>query len=137
MPEGKLDPERGRAVAAALRELGVKGILVTAAEQGYVTELACAMPECHCPDELGGVTYFDPVTTSLSDWMPTIEHFPIPKRDGGRKTVDNVVLAHRLCNRIDYSKAVGRSHKSDLARIERARDEAIQRRNRTRSIKPS
>ena len=28
------DPERGRAVAAALKALGVKGILIKAAEQG-------------------------------------------------------------------------------------------------------
>jgi hypothetical protein len=31
------DPERGRAAAARLKALGVKGILIKAAEQGYIT----------------------------------------------------------------------------------------------------
>jgi len=52
MSRVELDPERGRAVAARLRALGVKGILIKAAEQGYITQLACKMPECCCPEEL-------------------------------------------------------------------------------------
>jgi len=60
------------------------------------------MPECFCPEELGGTCYFEPVTTK-SDWMPTHEHFPLSKREGGHRDVDNAILAHRLCNRIDYS----------------------------------
>lgn len=123
------DPERGKAVAAGLRDLGVKGPLIKAAEQGYITELACAMPECRCPEELGGASHFEPVTTDWSDWrsdwMPTLEHFPIPKREGGRQAVDNAILAHRLCNRLDYSITAGRSHAGDLERIERAREEGI------------
>jgi hypothetical protein len=48
------DPQRGRAVAAKLKALGVKKReLIRAAEQGYITELACKMPECFCPEELG------------------------------------------------------------------------------------
>lgn len=105
----------------------MKGILIKAAEQGYITELACQMPQCFCPEELGGATHFDPVSTELSDWMPTLEHFPIPERLGGRQAVDNAILAHRLCNRIDYSIAVGRSHSRDLERIRKAREEAIRR----------
>ena len=46
------DPERGRAAAARLKALGVKGILIKAAEQRYLTQLACKMPECFCPEEL-------------------------------------------------------------------------------------
>jgi len=125
------DSERGRAVAAELRRLGIKGVLITAAEQGYIADVACKMPQCFCPEELGGATHFDPVDTK-SDWSPTLEHFPRAKRDGGRKAVDNAVLAHRLCNRIDYSLQAGRSHRSDLERISRAREEAI-RRNRERA----
>jgi hypothetical protein len=56
--------------------------------------------------------------------MPTLEHFPISKRDGGRESVDNAVLAHRLCNRIDYSISAGKSHKRDLERIRKAREAA-------------
>lgn len=122
------DPERGRAVAARLEELGAKPILIRAAEQGYITEIACKMPTCFCPQECGGPTHFDPVDASLSDWMPTVEHFPIPKRDGGREVVGNVILAHRLCNRLDFSITSGRSHRRDLTRIEQAREEAIRRR---------
>ena len=123
----ELDPERGRAVAAELRALGVKGILIKAAEQGYITQLACKMPKCFCPEELGGACHFDPVNDDLSDWMPTLEHFPISKREGGKKAVENAVLAHRLCNRIDYSITDGRSYASDLERIKKAREDAIRR----------
>jgi hypothetical protein len=127
MSSAERDPERGRAVADELKKLGVKGPLIRAAEQGYITELACKMPTCHCPDELGGATHFDPVDPKLSDWMPTLEHFPRAKRDGGRAAVDNAILAHRICNRLDYSITSGRSHRRDLERIERAREEAIRR----------
>jgi len=123
------DLERGRAVAAELRRLGAKRILIKAAEQGYITQLACKMPKCFCPDELGGASYFEPVTTKLSDWMPTHEHFPLSKREGGKVAVDNAILAHRLCNRIDYSIRVGRSYAKDLERIRRAREDAIRSNN--------
>lgn len=123
------DTERGRAAAAKLRELRVEGILIKAAEQGYITQVACKMPECFCPEELGGARYFEPVTAELSDWMPTHEHFPISKREGGMVAVDNAILAHRLCNRIDYSIRVGRSHSRDLQRIETAREDAIRANN--------
>lgn len=124
-----LDRERGHVVAARLKELGVKGILIRAAEQGYITELACKMPTCFCPPELGGASYFDPVTVDPepSDWEPTHEHFPLAKKDGGHRTVDNAVLSHRLCNRIDYSIRVGRSYARDLERVRKAREEAIRR----------
>ena len=103
----------------------MKGILIKAAEQGYITQLACKMPECFCPEELGGACYFEPVTDELSDWMPTHEHFPRSKKEGGHREVDNAILAHRLCNRIDYSISVGRSYASDLKRIRKAREDAI------------
>jgi len=119
------EPERGRATAAKLKALGAKRILIKAAEQGYITQLACKMPECFCPEELGGACYFEPVTPELSDRMPTHEHFPLSKSEGGKETVDNAILAHRLCNRIDYSIRVGRSYASDLKRIRKAREDAI------------
>jgi hypothetical protein len=123
------DPERGRAAAAELKLLGAKKILINAAEQGYITQLACKMRECFCPEELGGACYFEPVTAELSDWMPTHEHSPVSKREGGKVAVDNAILAHRLCNRIDYSISVGRSYASDLKRIRKAREDAIRRNN--------
>jgi hypothetical protein len=123
------DPERGRAVAAELKTRGVTGILIKAAEQGYIIELVCKMPKCFCPEELGGAGYFAPVTKELNDWMPTLEHFPRPKREGGRVAVDNAILAHRLCNRIDFSISAGRPHAKDLKRIRQAREEAIRRNN--------
>lgn len=117
------DPERGRAAAANLKGLGVKGILIKAAEQGYIAKLACKMPECFCPEELGGACYFEHVTTK-GDWTPTRGHFPRSKRDGGHRAVDNAILAHRLCNRIDYSIRAGRPYARDLERVRKAREEA-------------
>jgi hypothetical protein len=96
MTRPPLDPARGAEVAKRLRELGVKGILITAAERGYITEVKCGMPNCRCPEELGGASHFESLT-KYSDWNPTHEHFPTPKRDGGQRTVENSVLAHRLC----------------------------------------
>src|SRR2546423_9169254 len=127
------DPERGRAAAAKLKALGVKGILIKAAEQGYITQLACKMPECFCREELGAACYFEPVTHEWSDWrsdwMPPLEHFPVSKKEGGKAALDNAILAHRLCNRLDHSLRVGRSHRRDLERIRKAREEGIRRNN--------
>jgi hypothetical protein len=119
-----LDPARGAEAAKELKRLGAKRILINAAELGYITQMKCGMPECFCPEELGGAWYSEPVTAELRDWMPTLEHFPISKRDGGRESVDNAVLAHRLCNRIDYSISAGKSHKRDLERVRKAREAA-------------
>ena len=129
MPKIERDPERGRAVAATLKTLGAKRILIRAAEQGYITQLVCKMPECFCPEELGGASYFEPVTAESKDWTPTHEHFPIPKREGGKVAVDNAILAHRLSNRMDFSIKSGRSHRRDLERIRKAREDAILRNN--------
>jgi hypothetical protein len=112
-------------VARELRALGVRGILIKAAELGYVTELTCGMPKCFCPEEWGGAGYFEPrPTRSWSFWEPTHEHFPIPKRDGGKATPDNTILAHRLCNKLDYFISRGLSIEKDLARVEAAREAA-------------
>ncbi|MDX6451426.1 MAG: hypothetical protein QOH16_1475 [Gaiellaceae bacterium] len=128
MPKSQLDPDTGRTVAARLKELCVKGILINAAERGYITQLECKMPTCYCPEELGGASYFEPVAAK-SDWSPTHEHFPLSKREGGHRVVNNAVLAHRLCNRLDYSIAVGRGHAKDLERIKKAREAAVRRNN--------
>jgi hypothetical protein len=120
-----LDPARGAEVARELRALGVKGTLVRAAELGYITELTCGMPKCFCPEEWGGAGYFERrPTRSWSYWEPTLKYFPIPKRDGGKATPDNAVLAHRLCNKLDYSISQGHSIEKDLARVQAAREAA-------------
>jgi hypothetical protein len=119
-----LDPARGAEAARKLKSLGVKGILIKAAELGFITQVTCRMPECFCPEELGGACYFEPVSLPGTDWMPTLEHFPRPKREGGNRSLDNAVLAHRLCNRIDYSITVGRSYARDLERVRKAREAA-------------
>lgn len=123
MGKEELDPERGREVAALLRKLGVQGMLAIAAEQGYISELRCQMPECLCPEELGGSIYFDPMPPQLPDWMPTFEHDP--RLDSKHKTVETAILAHRLCNRVDAAKRMGRSYAKDLQRVEAARLKAI------------
>jgi hypothetical protein len=119
-----LDPVRGAEAARKLRALGVKGILIKAAELGYITEVTCGMPKCFCPEELGGAGYFERRTHPWTDWEPTHEHFPIPKRDGGQRTLENTILAHRLCNKLDYFISQGLSIEKDLARVEVAREAA-------------
>ena len=91
MSKVERDPERGRAVAAELKVLGVKKReLIRAAEQGYITELACKMPKCFCPKELGGASYFAQVTNDWSDWrsdwVPTLEHFPVYRKMAARRS---------------------------------------------------
>ena len=44
--------------------------------------------------------------------------------EGGRKTVDNAVLAHRLCNKLDHFIRNGLSIEKDLARVRKAREAA-------------
>lgn len=63
----RTDLESGEIVAEKLREYGARRELVRAAELGYVTDLTCAMPECLCPEELGGKTFFEPKTRPLPD----------------------------------------------------------------------
>jgi len=116
------------AVAKRLRALGVTGTLIRAAELGYITEVKCGMPKCFCPEELGGAGYFAPRTNDWNDWEATLEHYPIPKLDGGLRAVDNGVLAHRLCNKLDHFIRHGLSIDKDLARIRRAREAGIARR---------
>jgi hypothetical protein len=67
---------------------------------------------------------FERRTHPWTDWEPTHEHFPISKRDGGQRTLDNTILAHRLCNKLDYFISQGLSIEKDLARIEAAREAA-------------
>ena len=116
-------------VAKALRGLGVKDpTLIKAAELGYITQLRCAMPKCFWPEELGGRSHFEPGGTDRWNyWQPTLEHYPIPKRDGGLKRVDNALLAHRLCNKLDYFISSGLSMEKDLARVEQKAREAAAR----------
>jgi hypothetical protein len=121
----KLNPRSGALVAEELRRLNVTRTLLTVAERGHVTSLSCEVPECLCPEELGGRKHFVPVDSSHPDWMPTADHSPILKSRGGHRTVDNVRLAHRLCNRVEAAKESGRSYARDLARVEAARAAAI------------
>jgi hypothetical protein len=111
-------------VTEQLNSLNAGRILIRGAERGKITDVLCAMEECLCP---GGRSYFEPATHELSDWMPTNDHYPIMKSQGGRETVDNSRLAHRLCNRVDYSKRIDRSLEKDLARVEATRRKLFRR----------
>ncbi len=75
------------------------------------------MPTCYCPEELGGNSYFEPISVPLSDWSPTMDHVEL-KSQGGTRQIETSRLAHRLCNRVDYSVKVGRSLERDLVRAE-------------------
>lgn len=91
-----------------LRALGQRGILT---RPGVVDELRCAMPECLCP---GGENYFERKEHPPGPWSPSVDHMVL-KSEGGKLDPENVRLAHILCNRVDYSKKVGRPYDRDLA----------------------
>ena len=101
------DIEAGKKVAQALRErYRVRGVLVTAAEAGYVTNLHCAMPHCFAESR----EEFVALGLPLGPWMPTHEHFPLAKRHKGKRDVTNSVLAHRRCNNVGYKIEELREH---------------------------
>lgn len=99
----------------------MQGVLITAAEQGYITELACQMPECLRPEELGGRGYFEPVTDDLPDWMPTHEPFPRSKEKGGQSITRfwRIVFATESITRRasgDHMRATPGSRQRDFER---------------------
>ena len=84
-----------------LEDLKVRGILWQLARDGQIIDVQCEMPQCYC---FRGRRYFDPKSgTAHSDWEPTADHYPRLQAHGGHLTPDNVRLAHRLCNRRDYT----------------------------------
>ena len=99
-------------VAERLHQLRQGGILVTAAEEGIVQELECKMDTCFCPR---GKDYFEERPEPISDWAPSVDHVTTKSR-GGQLTIDNIRLAHVLCNRVDYAIKNEIKHDKDLAR---------------------
>jgi hypothetical protein len=81
-----------------LTELGVTGILVQLARNRQLVRVRCEMPLCYREDR----EQFDSRSCD-SDWSPTADHYPRLKMHGGHLTPENVRLAHKLCNRRDYS----------------------------------
>jgi len=105
------DIQAGKKVAQALRtRYRVRGVLLSAAEAGYITELRCAMPHCFEKSR----ERFVPLGLPLAPWMPTHEHFPIAKRFKGTRDVTNAVLAHRRCNNVGYKIEELREHLETL-----------------------
>ena len=83
-----------------LERLGIRrGILRQLARDGQLIDVRCEMPQCYC---FRGRRHFEP-RSARSDWEPTADHYPRLKMHGGHLTPDNVRLAHRLCNRRDYT----------------------------------
>ena len=60
------------------------------------------MRKCFCPEELGGAGYFAPRTNQWNDWEPTSSISQSQSETEGKATPDNTILAHRLCNKLDY-----------------------------------
>lgn len=83
------------------KEFGMQGILTTAPDQGGATALLCDMDECYCPHGRG---FFERTTVALDHWIPSEDHYPVLKKDGGQLVAGNVRLAHRLCNNLGYAK---------------------------------
>jgi len=89
--------EAGQTPIEVLERLGVGGILRQLARDGQIIDVRCEMPQCYC---FRGRRYFE---SGYSDWEPTADHYPLLKMHGGQLRRDNVRLAHRLCNRRDYT----------------------------------
>jgi hypothetical protein len=97
--ESHIQPAAQASAVERLEELGVRGILRQLAQHGQLIDVRCEMPQCYCSR---GRRYFAP-NLPPSDWSPTADHYPRLKSHGGHLTPDNVRLAHRLCNRRDYT----------------------------------
>ena len=92
--------DAGETPVEKLEALGIRrGILRRLARDGQIIDVRCEMPQCYC---FRGRRYFD-LRSGRSDWEPTADHYPRLKMHGGHLTPDNVRLAHRLCNRRDYT----------------------------------
>src|SRR3954464_9993505 len=103
IPHGRssvVQTDAGETPIERLEALGVRGILRQLARDGQIIDVRCEMPQCYC---FRGRNHFDPRGTKPSDWEPTADHYPRLKAHGGHLTPDNVRLAHRLCNRRDYT----------------------------------
>jgi hypothetical protein len=93
-----------KTVSYELQARGVRGVLIVMAERGLISELRCAMLLCYCP---GGRGYFDAKSVSPDDWIPSADHYPLEERYGGHLVPENVRLAHKRCNRLDFGKEPG------------------------------
>lgn len=89
----------GMAVAQQLKDLGVGGVLRQMASSGQLIDLQCEMPYCYCPK---GRRHFENKDHPPNPWIPTPDHYPTLKADGGHLVPTNVRLAHLLCNQRDY-----------------------------------
>jgi hypothetical protein len=89
----------GETPVEELERLEARRILRQLARDGQLIDVRCEMPQCYC---FRGRSYFEP-RSARSDWEPTADHYPRLKAHGGHLTPDNVRLAHRLCNRRDYT----------------------------------
>jgi hypothetical protein len=87
-------------LADDLVRLGAGGVLVLAAERGLIVELVCLMPVCLCPEGRG---WFEKRggDGGYRLWGPSADRWPVPGRDGGLYTTDNVRLSHLSCNNAD------------------------------------
>ena len=106
----------------------MKGVLIKAAQQGYITQVACKMPECFCPEELGGACYFVH-SAQYSDWNPTHEHSRYRRRTAA--TEPWTTRSWRTASAIAWTTPYGMAVRTEVIseRIKKARDEAIRRNN--------
>jgi hypothetical protein len=99
-------------IANCLLDLNSTAVLVLAAERGLIGGLACAMEECRCPE---GRKHFEP-KRGWNRWAPSADRYPVPGRDGGLYTTDNVRLSHFQCNRAEGGKVGGKYIRSNSTR---------------------
>lgn len=86
-------------VAQQLKDLGVRGVLRQIAERGQLIQLKCEMAYCYCPKGRG---HFETKQHPPGPWIPTPDHYPTLRSDGGHLVPTNVRLAHLRCNQRDH-----------------------------------
>jgi len=91
--------EKGSTLTDLFKDLGLGGVLMKMAEGGQILDLRCEMPTCLCPNGRG---CFEPCARPMPDWAPNVDHYPNLKHKEGKRTPDNVRLAHVACNNFDY-----------------------------------
>jgi hypothetical protein len=103
----------GKSIGERLAELNADPWLVLAAERGLITELACSMPECLCPQ---GPTFFERRGDPRHNrWAPSADRWPVPGREGGEYVLGNVRLAHFSCNSSEGGRFGGKAASAKLS----------------------
>ncbi len=99
-----MDSDELQAATDLVEKLGhlgyTRGILVRMANARQLYQIRCEMPTCYCPK---GRDHFDEKDQPMPKWALNADHYPRLEMDGGKRTPDNIRLAHVKCNSEDFA----------------------------------